>query len=123
MPDYIHPGAVFWIDGYLINTVQPLSSQPVFFVLQMYDFYWFWPRWTFFSEAGGGQIDYTQLDIPLGATQVSVIPRLTWPNTGNDTVTALYLYGAILNQDLNSVLGCMAVSHWGYGPSTATSWE
>ncbi len=62
-----------------------------------------------------GSVDFCVLDVPFGSTFIDVIPRFTWPDTGNATMQGLLFYGAMLNQDMTAILGDYAVVEWGFG--------
>ncbi|MGB3975374.1 MAG: hypothetical protein WBM02_01030 [bacterium] len=117
MPDMAHPGDDFYIIGYLDNPDEPLSKVPTFFILEVYGKFWFWPSWTYFDYPEYAEIDWENIDVPTGTTEVVVIPVFEWPDTGQDIVTGLGFYGAMLNPEMNDIMGNIAVKVWGYGPS------
>jgi len=94
----------------------PLDKIPVFFILQVFDSYWFWPGWSCFHASGDGNIDYEVMDIPQGKSLVIVVPHFTWPDTGQDTLYGLWFYGTLVSPDLTDILGDLAAVTWGYGP-------
>ncbi|MGB3976253.1 MAG: hypothetical protein WBM02_12190 [bacterium] len=116
MPDMAHPGDDFYVIGYLDNPDEPLSKVPTFFILEVYGKFWFWPSWAYFDYPDYTDIDYELIYIPTGTTSITVIPAFTWPDTGQDIVTGLGFYGAMLNSEMSGILGELAVKEWGYGP-------
>lgn len=116
MPSTAHPFQPFWVNGLLINTGSPRTDVPTFFILDVYGQYWFWPGWRYYSPPEATEIDYDLLDVPSGTTTVHVIPEITWPDTGDDTVPGLYFYGAFLTPDLSAIDGDWSAREWGYSP-------
>ena len=92
-----------------------MSDIPVFFILEWYGAYLFWPNWTYYRTDEGG-IDYRIMDIPMGSTMIPVVPEFIWPDTGTDRVNSLWFYGAMLNPAMSEILGSYAAVNWGYGP-------
>lgn len=117
MPDMAHPGDEFSIIGYLDNPDEPLAQVATFFILEVYGKFWFWPSWAYFDYPEYPDIDYRFIDVPTGTTNITVIPPFEWPDTGQDRVTGLGFYGAMLNQEMNDIMGGFAFKMWGYGPS------
>jgi len=76
----------------------------------MYGDFWFWPGWN--QDA----FDYVLYYVPTGITCVEVIPLLTWPDTGNDSINDLWFYGAMLNETMTDILGDWDAVNWGFGP-------
>lgn len=116
MPLVVNPFSDFWVTGFACNDLDALASVPVAFILEFYGGFWSWPSWSYYHPVSGGQIDYQRLDVPQGGVTIQVIPPMTWPDTGDDRVTDLRFYGALLTQDLTSVIGEMAIATWRYGP-------
>jgi len=116
LPTEAHPGEVFFVDGYLDNPDSALVRVPVFFVLEVIGEFWFWPHWIYYDPTASAEIDWLAMNVPQGTTHVTVIGAFTWPDTGQETVSGLRFYGAMLNQDLTGFLGQLAVADWSYGP-------
>jgi len=111
----VHPQDPFFVRGILDNPSDPMDDVPVFFILDVYGSYWFWPSWTHYTP-GSTQIDFAVYDVETGSTQITVLPEFVWPDTGGDTVGGLLFYGAMLNEQMNAIRGEMAAVEWGYGP-------
>ncbi|MGB4099494.1 MAG: hypothetical protein WBM02_08820 [bacterium] len=116
MPDIVHPGDEFSIIGNLDNPDAPLTKVPTFFILEVYGKFWFWPSWVYFDYPKHAEIDYVSFDVPTGTTSITVIQPFNWPDTGQDVVTGLGFYGAMLNPEMSDILGEPAFKEWGYGP-------
>ncbi|MBN1356928.1 hypothetical protein JXA40_11770 [bacterium] len=116
MPLTAHPGESFFVTGYLDNPEPPMMNTPVFFLLDVYGEYWFWPGWTYFHPPESEAIDYDLMDLATGTTAVDVIEEFIWPDTGSQSVNGLYFYGAMLNSTMTDLDGEMAIVEWGYGP-------
>ncbi|MGB4098271.1 MAG: hypothetical protein WBM02_02545 [bacterium] len=116
MPDMAHPGDEFSIIGYLDNPDAPLAHVATFFILEVYGKFWFWPSWVYFDYPEYPEIDFEYIDVPTGTTEIIVIPPFEWPDTGQDIVTGLGFYGAMLNPEMNDIMGEIAIKSWGYGP-------
>jgi hypothetical protein len=118
MPEMAHPGEIFSITGYLDNPDPPMQNVPTFFILEVYGMFWFWPSFTLFDPPDYTDIDFMLIDIATGTTTVSVLDPFPWPDTGQNTVTGLWFFGAILDQNMSQILGDMAAEEFGYGPET-----
>ncbi len=116
MPEMGHPGENFYVTGYLDNPDAPLSDVAVFFILDVYSHFWFWPTWAYYAPPEFTDIDYDVMDISTGSEAIMVIEEFTWPETGNQTAAGLYFYGAMLNDTMSAIRGNMADKEWGYGP-------
>lgn len=116
LPEMAHPGEIFSVTGYLDNPGEALAQVPVFFVLDVFGEYWFWPSWVHF-EPETQLIDFRYMDIPTGTTTEFVIPEFIWPDTGSATVEHLRFLGAMLTQDMSTYLGMLALEEFGYGPN------
>ena len=106
----MHPGEPFWVTGELWNDVEPMHGVPVFFLLEVYGSFWYWPGWEL------ERVDYELRDVPVGMTEISVIERFTWPDTGDEAMDNLWFYGAMLNPEMTEILGEYDAVRWGYGP-------
>lgn len=110
MPLLVRPGDPFFIRGYLDNPGPPLYDAAVFFVLEAYGDYWFWPSWMKF-EHSSSEIDFLVMDLATGTTGVDVLPAFTWPDAG--TAGGLRIYGAFLNSEMTDIMGEMAMVEFG----------
>lgn len=110
MPGFVSPGEHLEVVGVTVNMLEPLSDVPLFFVLQFLDEYWFWLSWSH-SEP-----DYRIVDVPTGEVRYEVVPACIWPQTGDDTVTHIWFYGALLNSEMTGIIGTFAEVQWGFGP-------
>jgi hypothetical protein len=116
MPVDVHIGDPFFVDGFIENDGAAMSGVQLYFVLEVYGEFWFWPTWSYYSPVTGGTIDYETRNIPSGQTPVTVISLFTWPDTGPATVTGLKMYGAMLDPSAMQIIGDMDVVEWGYSP-------
>ncbi len=114
MPSLTLPDDLFWVTGDLHNAGAALSNIPVFFLLDVYGDYWFWPCWRHYSPSDPSSFCYETRNIPTGTTSVTVISGFLWPETGSE-LHGLYFYGAMMTPDLSSLIGTMAVREWGFG--------
>jgi formylglycine-generating enzyme required for sulfatase activity len=114
------PGDLFWVRGQVSNTgPEDLGDLPVFFVLEVHGEFWFWPSWSRYSPSGQGGVDWEVLPVPVGRTDVDVVPAFEWPDTGSEAVGGLHFYGAMLDPSMSFVIGEPAMVEWGYGPPRA----
>ncbi len=111
MPIWVSPGDRFEVLGVTVNTLEPMTDLPLFFILQFLDEYWFWPSWSH-SEP-----DFRIVDVPAGETRYQVVPACIWPETASDTVTDIWFYGALLNSEMTAIIGTSAEVQWGFGPA------
>jgi hypothetical protein len=116
MPEMIHPGETFYVTGFLDNPDPSRPEVATFFILEIFGDFWFWPSWIHFDASGSNQVDFEFIDVPTGTLAVTVLPEFPWPDTGPDTVTGLWMFGAMLTEDMTAILGNMASQQWGYGP-------
>ncbi len=116
MPEMIHPGENFYVTGYLDNPGNQLEQVPVFFLLDIFGEFWFWDSWAYYSPPDSEEVDYRIMTVPPGTTQLSVVSPFPWPDTGNDSMQSLFFCGAMLNENMTSLLGKAAIVEWGYGP-------
>ncbi|MCD4654977.1 hypothetical protein K8T06_13715 [bacterium] len=110
MPSFVHPGDEFYVTGELWNYESPMTDIPVCFMLQVHNDFWLWPDW-FMNEFA-----CHVLDVPFGIMPLEVIPACVWPDTGSQTLSGLWFYGAMLTQDMSAILGGFAAIEWGFGP-------
>jgi hypothetical protein len=112
MPDSVHPGDPFYVDGILNNPSQPMEDVPVFFILNIASDFWFWPTWIS-SDTG---VDFNYIDVADGTTVIHVIDSMTWPETGTLAMDNLVFYGAMLESDFSAIMGGFAEASWQFGP-------
>ncbi len=110
----VHPGEEFYVRGYLDNPGAALEDVPVFFVLDVYGSYWFWPSWIPYAPPGSTAIDYQVMDVPSGTETIEVIALFTWPDTGGGSASGIRFYGAMLDETMTGLRGDLAVVTWGY---------
>jgi len=116
LPTRIHPDEPFFVNGHLVNDTLDLSGTQVFFMLDVYGEYWFWPSWSYYDAAAGTGVDYNTMDVPLGDTIVNVLEPFIWPDTGPATVTGLRFWGAMVNASAGGLVGSYGMVEWGYAP-------
>ena len=113
----VQPGEYFWVTGFVDNRGSSRIEQvPLFYVLDIFGYYYFWPSWRLYHPPESLDVDFRVIDIDPGSTMTWVVQRFTWPDTGDDSATGLYFYGALLDPAAGSLLGEIAVAEWGYGP-------
>ncbi len=116
MPVHAEASEEFFITGYLDNPGETMTDVPVFFLLDVYGEYWFWPSWIHYRPDDPGSIDCMVMDVPTGTSAVEVMPAFPWPDNVEGNADGLYIYGAMLTPDASSILGEMAAVAFGYGP-------
>lgn len=114
VPSMIHPTEIFHVTGYLDNPGTDMENVPVFFILDIFGEMWFWPNWVHYNPPENPDIDFQLLSVPTGTLQISVLPEFAWPDTVSGSVTGLFFYGAMLNAEMNALMGNMAAEQWGY---------
>ncbi len=108
----VHPFDDFWIDGYVNVPSVPLVDVNLVFMLDIYGDYFFWPSWVQYPTFDWQS--YSTIDV--GYWYIEVIPFFTWPDTGNNSASNIYLYGMLLDDNTNNLISNIAVVNWGYGP-------
>ncbi len=116
MPTVVHAGDDFFVNAYIDNPGDTMTDVPVFFLMDIYGEYWFWPCWKYYNPPESEEIDYQIMNVPTGTTPVKVIPTITWPDIGNVEIHGLYFYGAMLNQEMNQIIGNWEAVEWGCEP-------
>ncbi len=112
----VQPGDAFWLMGYLDNPgPSRMASTPVVFILDVFGYYYFWPSWSLYHPPEAQEFDFEFRDIVPGSTGIPVVSAFTWPDTGNQTVSGLRFYGAMLDQEFSSILGDYDYVEWGFG--------
>ncbi|GEM_PF-5174157 len=110
---FVTPGDTFYVKAEVCNPGSPLMDAPFFALLDVgTGEYWFYPSWTLYPPA----IDYAQIDIPTGITEIDVIPTFTWPDTGTLMLDNIHIFGAVLNAGLTEIIGTYDVIQFGFGP-------
>lgn len=112
---YLTSGDVFQLTGYLDNPGSLLQEVPVFFLLDIMNTFYFWPSWTAYLPPEYPSIDFQNFNVPTGSTAISVIPQFTWPALEDIELEGLWFYGAMLNPDMDEILGEIAQIEWGFG--------
>jgi len=113
----VHPGDEFYVTGLLDNPGAPMNEVPVFFILDIFAQYYFWPNWKFYDgNTGSGEIDFQYWNVQTGTEAVTVLPTFTWPDTGSDSISGVNFYGAMLNDEMTAIVGNLAMVTWGFGP-------
>ncbi len=109
----VTPGDMFSVTGYLDNTgLNGLGSVPVFFILEIFGTYYFWPSWIVLED----DIDFQFMDLARGTREITVVHEFQWPQFGSEPVTGLVFYGAMLTDDMQRIRGEMALVMWGFNP-------
>ncbi len=111
--NYVSPGNAFYVLADICNPGAPQMDAPFFALLDIgTGDYWFYPSWVMYPS-----VDYEMLDLPTGLTSVDVLPEFTWPDTDSESFSDIHIFGAILSQDLTSIVGEYDVVAFGYGPA------
>ncbi|MBN1356168.1 right-handed parallel beta-helix repeat-containing protein [bacterium] len=115
LPAWVRPFQDFWVAGIIYNGGPAVAGIPVVVVLDVLSSYWFWPCW---EPPGSGSppFCYGVMDIPTGNTNMDVLPLFEWPDTGSQTMSGLYFYGALMVPDFSAILGTWDAREFGFGP-------
>lgn len=116
LPGRVHPGEPFWITASLDNPGEPRPDVPVVMVLDVHGETWFWPSWSPYEPSASTGFDHGTMDLPTGTTRLVVLPALPWPETGDQAMEGLFLYGALLTPDLTGIDGGWDSREWAFGP-------
>ncbi len=96
------------LDAFICNPGSVMPEVPVFVLLQVFDQYWFAPTWTHIDDG----IDYYEEDVESGMTRKAIIPEFDWPVI-QGSFTGLNFIGAMLNPEMNAILG--NPGYWSFG--------
>jgi len=89
----------------------PLKAQPLFVLLDLGTAeYWFWPSWIKWPD----QIDYREVDLLPGESQLTVIDQFPWPDSAGFFSGAKF-YSAVLDPAMTAVQGELGVWEFGFG--------
>jgi hypothetical protein len=116
MPRWVGSGEQFWVRGIFQNPGPPRSEVPTVFALEVYGEYWFWDDWEHYAPPEATGFDYVLVHVPMGTSEIAVVPEFVWPDTGEETMEGLRFYGAFLTPDLSAIDGRWSMVEWGYGP-------
>ncbi len=110
---YVSPGDTFWVNADICSPDQARSQVPFFALLDIgINEFWFYPTWAHYPP----DIAWEYLDLPIGLTSWSVLAEFTWPDTGSDTFSGIYIHGALLNAEMTAIDGEFDSVMFGYGP-------
>ncbi|MBN1880258.1 hypothetical protein JW823_09135 [bacterium] len=116
MPQFVSPDDSFFIHGYLENSGSPLNDIQVFFLLEIYGEYWFWPGWTHYDLQTGSGLDYETRNVASGQTRIYVMNTFTWPDTGTAAINYMAIWGGMLDPFTSALIGDYGYAPWGFGP-------
>lgn len=116
MPTMVHIGDAFYVTGLLDNPGAMATDVAVFFILQVFNDFWFYDSWAHYAPPEATDVDFVMMDIAPGTTRVEVLPSFTWPDTGPTAVDGLFFWGAALTSDMTQIDGRFTQVEWGYGP-------
>lgn len=108
--DYFTPGESFRLDALLSNDSDDRSDVPLFCILDVGGYLFFYPGWKQYPP----EIDWQTITVPSGSSTVSILPEFTWPEAGGP-VTGIYFYAALLTPDMSAIDGDWDSIEWGYG--------
>lgn len=100
-----HSGDVFRVKTIVSNPGQSLTNIHLFFFLDVYGTYYFWPSWS--------EFDSVTMDVPSGRTPVDIL-EFTWPETPTSDASGLNFWSAMVNESMSQVIGSYAVIEWRY---------
>ncbi len=98
-------GDQFWLKCHICVDSLVLGM-PTAVLLGVYGEYWFWPSWE-------QDFDMTIMDFPAGLTTFYALTPFIWPNVEGH-VTGLEFYAAILNHQMNDIVGEFGYIDFGY---------
>ena len=109
--DYYVPGDTCYCTVTVCNaTGSTLAGYPLFVVLDVYGTLFWGPGFT--EEIGSYVHDHPEF--PPGATDVTVIPTFTWPNTGS-AATGITFHAALTDPAVTEIEGTMAQWEFSWG--------
>jgi hypothetical protein len=110
--EYFRPGDPCWLQAIMRNPGPALQGIPLVVLLDIgVGRYWFWPSWSEYPP----DIDYQSMYVPVGRTEVEIIPEFAWPE-GAGEAEGIVFYGAMLNQTMTGLLGDVGMWTFGFGP-------
>jgi len=116
LPQQVHPGESFFVNGYLENSGALLTGVQVFFILDVYGELWFWPSWSYFDASTSTGVDFQTRDVSPGESRIYVLNPFLWPDTGSASATGLRFWGAMVDPVTGTLIGDYGMVEWGYSP-------
>ncbi len=101
-------GDVFWLKCHVCNnTAMEMTNVPTAVLLGVYGSYWFWPTWTM-------DFDFEYENFAPGLTTMNIFEPFDWP-TVEGSAQGLQFYSAMLNPEMNALVGEFGFIEFGYG--------
>ncbi len=110
--DYFSFQDPVWLKALLYNYIEPPASVPLFVILDIQGQYWYWDEWT-------QEIDFNYIELPQPTDELMIISEFSWPDTGQETMSGLHFWAAMLNSSMTDILGGeqgLALWTFGFGP-------
>lgn len=108
MPTHLfRPGHLCMLLAFICNpTTTTYSNVPLFVVLDVYGFYYYFKEWT-------ENPDHLLIEsLRPGELQMEIIPPFVWP-AGAGSLEDLYFYGAMTDPEIIQVIGKLGIWHFG----------
>lgn len=103
-----HPGDIFDLTVTVANPgPDEYMFQPFALVLDAYGTYIWYPDWT-------ETFMYERVNVDIGESMIDIL-TFTWPDV-NGSADGIYIYAALLSQDLKGLLGYMDGTSFGWAP-------
>ncbi len=106
------PGDIFHLNALVLsNSGATWFNSRIFVILEVYGHFWFAPSWIDMDNG----IDFYSMDVPGQnfSHVINVIPPFAWPHVDHDADN-LFLYGAITDTDITTILGNLDMVDFGY---------
>jgi hypothetical protein len=115
--DYFRHGDPFWIQGRIHNeSDQWFGGLNQVFVLGIAGTYYFWPDWQPFNPTETPPFSAVPVELSTGLTLIDVIDDVTWPYTGQLSLTDILVFGTLMDEHLTRLIGTPGSARFGFGP-------
>jgi len=111
----VAPGDTFYCWAHLCHTSTLSGKTNLVIMLDIgTGDYWFWPDWAQYPpDFSYGRVSFTDPAV----RSIEIIPDFTWPDTGDSSLEGINLWGAMLNDTLDAIVGELGVAKFDYGPA------
>ncbi len=111
--EHIIEGDAFSINGRFYNPGSAIYGARVFFILDVWGEFYFWPSWSHYMWSTGAGIDWSAMDIASGMSEFTVVPPFVWPS-GAGTANGLLIHAAASDEQMTVLLTDIVSQYFSY---------
>lgn len=110
-----YPGDTFYLNTVVFNRSQAIGPAPLFVILQVTDYFYFWPSWGLYHSPESITIDFERKTFQPGQQSFTIIEPFQWPVV-DEALYGIGWYGVVMNQSFTLPISNLAYVEWGYSP-------